>query len=94
MFALFQAARPGTAENLPSPSSVRLADAAYPQTPPGLNGRFATDSDDDQAQLQQQIAQQEMLQAEQQAEEQNEQAQQQFIQDQLQAQQTEIQANQ
>jgi hypothetical protein len=52
------------------------------------------EADDDDSQLQQNLAMQQMIQSEQQAEQQNEQAQQEFIQDQLQAQQTEQEANQ
>ncbi|MGO9253069.1 MAG: hypothetical protein ACLP5J_17235 [Mycobacterium sp.] len=94
MFALFDAARPGTAETVLESGSVRLTDKAidlpapasgpfgpqYPQTPPGLvgNGGLAADGDDDQdqAEQQEQLALQEMQQAEQQAEQQNEIAQQ------------------
>jgi septal ring factor EnvC (AmiA/AmiB activator) len=53
----------------------------------------AAEADDDDTALQQNLAMQQMIQAEQQAEQQNEQAQQQFLQDELQAQQTEQQAN-
>ena len=67
--------------------SVRLADFSAPMSPASPAGGFATDSNDDQAQLQQQIDQQMLQQSMQQAEQQNEAAQQQFNQD-MQQQQT------
>ncbi|MEZ0352541.1 hypothetical protein [Mycobacterium sp. pR1184] len=70
-------------------------DAARVQATDGTFGhvRFTADDNDDQAQLQQELAQQQLLLSEQQAEQQNEAAQQQFEQDMQQAQLTEQQAN-
>jgi hypothetical protein len=77
-------------------AALAAYDVAQPATVPTAlrsgSVRLIDDSND-QAQLQQQLAQQEMLQSEQQAEQQNEAAQQQALQDELQAQQTEQQAN-
>src|SRR5262249_51561317 len=88
MFALFHAARPDT---------VRLADTALSAPASGPLGGFAADTDDDQAQqqaqLQEQLALQQMQQSMQQAELQNEQAEQQFEQGMQQAQMDEQQAN-
>ena len=81
LLALFDAGRTGPTETTLGSGSVRLADMSVsPLAPPGLSGTggFATDSDDDQAQLQQQQNLQQMLQSEQQAQEQNDEAQQQF----------------
>jgi hypothetical protein len=91
VLALFNAAHPDT--TVP----VRLADAAQPAPASGPFGGFAADNDDDQAQqqaqLQEQLALQEMQQSQQLAEQQNEAAQQQVEQDMQQAQTTEQQAN-
>lgn len=95
LLALFDAT--GPTDTTPGSGSVRLADmsVATPLAPPGLSGTggFATDSDDDQAQLQQQQNLQQMLQSEQQAQEQNDEAQQQFNQDMQQQQLYENQFN-
>jgi hypothetical protein len=109
MLALFDAARPDTAETMLGSGSVRLTDMAvdlpapasdpvgpqYPQTPPNPSGGggFAADDDNDQAQQQEQLALQQMQQSQQQAEEQNEEAEQQFEQRMQQAQMDEQQAN-
>jgi hypothetical protein len=94
MLALFDAAPPETAQSLMPSGSVRLVDQAFPQTPPGLlGGGLASDESNDQAQQQEQLATQEMLQSEQQAEQQNEAAQQQAQLDEQQAQMDEQQAN-
>jgi hypothetical protein len=112
MLALFDAARPDSTQSVLDSASVRLADAAVPapasgpvgpqlpQTPPNVaGGGLATDDNDNDDQLQQQLDEQEqlnmqqMLQSEQQAEEQNEQAEQQFEQGMQQAQMDEQQAN-
>ena len=91
MLALLNAAAPDATQSVLASGSVHLIDQAFPQTAPNVigGGGLAADdgSDQQQAQLQQQLAQQEMLQAEQQAEQQNEMAQQE-------AQQAEQQANQ
>jgi hypothetical protein len=93
LLALFHSA--GSTETTLGSGSVRLADTAFPLTPPGLSGTggFATDSDDDQAQLQQQIDQQMLQQSMQQAQEQNDEAEQQFNQDMQQQQLYENQFN-
>lgn len=93
LLALFHAN--GATETTLGSGSVRLADTALPLAPPGLSGTggFATDSDDDQAQLQQQIDQQMLQQSMQQAQEQNDEAQQQFNQDMQQQQLYENQFN-
>jgi hypothetical protein len=95
MIALFDAARPDTTHTVLG--SVRLTDVALTAPASGPFGGFAADDDDDQAQqqaqLQEQQALQQMQQSMQQAEEQNEQAEQQFEQDMQQAQTTEQQAN-
>lgn len=95
LLALFDAGRTGPTETTLGYRSVRLTDVALPLAPPGLTGTggFATDSDDDQAQLQQQQNLQQMLQSEQQAQEQNDEAQQQFNQDMQQQQLYENQFN-
>jgi hypothetical protein len=74
---------------------LAFVDVAHLEATAGTFGhvRFAADDSDDQAQLQQQLNQQQLLISEQQAEQQNEAAQQQFEQDMQQAQQTEQQAN-
>jgi hypothetical protein len=106
MLALFDAARPDTAQTVLASGSVRLVDMAadvparasapfgelYPQTPSNLVGSagFAADDSDDQTQQQ---AQQQMQQAEQQAEEQQELANQEAQQAEQQGLQTEQQAN-
>lgn len=91
VLAALCATHPGPSD--PTPAAVRLADVAIsPQTPPGFSG-FAADDGDDQAQLQQQQALQQMLLSEQQTEQLNEQAQQQFEQSMEQAQRDEQQAN-
>jgi hypothetical protein len=77
MIALFDAARPDATHTVLGAGSVRLTDVALPAPASGPFGGFATDNDDDQAQLQEQLALQQMQQSMQQAEEQNEQAQQQ-----------------
>jgi hypothetical protein len=96
MLALFNATPPGATQSVLASGSVRLVDQAFPQTPPGLlgGGGLASDESSDQAQQQEQLATQEMLQSEQQAEEQNEQAQQQAQMDEQQGLQVEQQANQ
>lgn len=81
LLALFDAARPDTTHTTPAAGSVRLTDG------------FAADGDDDQAQLQEQLALQQLQQSMQQAEQQNQEAQQQFEQAMQQAQLTEQQAN-
>jgi len=88
-FALFDAAWPDIAHT--------MHDTALPAAASGPSGGFAADNDDEQAQqqaqLQEQLALQQMQQSMQQAEQQNEQAQQQFEQDMQQAQRDEQQAN-
>ncbi|OBI94279.1 hypothetical protein A9X00_13140 [Mycobacterium sp. 1245805.9] len=94
MIALFDAARPDAPHA--APGSVRLTDAARSAPAAGPFGGLAADDDDwaqQQAQLQEQLALQQMQQSMQQAEQQNEAAQQQFLQDMQQAQTTEQQAN-
>jgi hypothetical protein len=66
MLVLFHTAQADEAKNVGAEGSVRLMDRATDLPA----GGWATDGDDDEAQLQQQLAQQEVQQAEQQAEEQ------------------------
>ncbi|WAJ42765.1 hypothetical protein OK015_15980 [Mycobacterium sp. Aquia_216] len=88
--AFVHAAHPDAAAAMFGQVRLTAIDSPAPQAPANLGGgSFAADAGDDEAQLQQQLAQQEMLQAEQQ----NEAAQQQALQDELQGQQTEQQAN-
>lgn len=83
LLALYDAGQPQPNGATVSSGSVRLTDLALsPQA-----GAFATDDDDDQAQLQQQLNQQQLQQSMQQAQEQNDEAEQQFNQD-MQQQQT------
>lgn len=84
-------AHPDVAETAPGQVRLTSIDSPLPQRP--VAGGFATDDSDDEAQLQQQLAQQQLLISEQQAEQQNEAAEQQFEQDMQQAQLTEQQAN-
>jgi hypothetical protein len=97
MLALFDAARPDTTQTVLGSGSVRLTDVALPAPAGGPFGGFAADNDDDQAQqqaeLEEQQALQQMQQSMQQAEEQNEEAEQQFEQGMQQAQMDEQQAN-
>ena len=69
MLALFDAARPDTKPSVLASESVRLVDQSFPQMPPSLlgDGGLASDESSDQAQQQEQLAMQEMLQSEQQA---------------------------
>ncbi len=96
LLALFDAARPNTTEAMLGSGLVRLTDmAVLLQTSPNLSGGngFAADDHDDQVQLQEQLALQQMQQSEQQAEQQNEEAEQQFEQGMQQAQMDKQQAN-
>jgi hypothetical protein len=70
MLVLFHNALPGDAKTVGAAGSVRLIDRATDLPNRVGAGGWATDGDDDEAQLQQQLAQQEVQQAEQQAEEQ------------------------
>ena len=68
---LFHNAQPGDAKNVGASGSVRLLDRATDLPNPGGARGFATDGDDDEAQLQQQLqTQQQIQQSEQQAEDQ------------------------
>lgn len=70
MLMLFHAAQPDEAKTLGASGTVRLADRATDLPNLVGAGGIAADGDDDEAQLQQQLNQQETQQAEQQAEEQ------------------------
>jgi hypothetical protein len=70
MLVLFHNALPADAKTVGAAGSVRLIDRATDLPNRVGAGGWATDGDDDEAQLQQQLAGQEVQQAEQQAEEQ------------------------
>lgn len=93
--ALYAAAQPHAIGPTVATGSVRLTDMAdSPQAPPDLTGGgFAADDNDDQAQLQQQLNEQQLQQSMQQAQEQNDEAEQQFNLDMQQQQAYENQLN-
>lgn len=95
LLALVDATQSGAAERMLGSGAVRLTDTAVlPRTPPVLSGQgLAAEDGDDETQLQQQLALQQMQQSMEQAEQQNEQAEQQFEQGMQQAQLDEQQAN-
>ncbi|GLE52059.1 hypothetical protein [Mycobacterium montefiorense] len=78
MLAFVDAAQPAAAAAMFGQIRLTAIETPAPQAPPNVvGGGLAADDNDDQARLQQQLAEQQLQQSEQQAEQQNEAAQQQ-----------------